>query len=90
MSTGLPELIKERLQIENAALQNIEKYCSLLVDEMAIKSNVQYDRMQDRYTCNTVYCSFKFIFVFADLLDMWIWVPLAFVMSQPTDCFVSS
>ena len=46
---GITPLIKERLKEEASNLNDFEKFCSLIVDEMAIKPSLIYDAKVDSY-----------------------------------------
>ncbi len=46
---GITALIKERLKEEANNLNNFEKFCSLVIDEMAIKQNLTYDAKADSF-----------------------------------------
>jgi hypothetical protein len=45
---NVTSLIKCRLEAEAKSLQPIERVCSLVIDDMAIKEKLQYNRAQDR------------------------------------------
>ena len=46
---GFTDLIKQRLQEESHTLQPIERYCSMVIDEMAIKPQCIYDSQLDTF-----------------------------------------
>ena len=46
---GFTDLIKQRLQEESHTLQPIERYCSMVIDEMAIKPQCIYDAKLDTF-----------------------------------------
>ena len=46
---GFTDLIKQRLQEESQTLQPTERYCSMAIDEMAIKPQCIYDAKLDTF-----------------------------------------
>lgn len=49
LETGVTPLIKSRLQVEANILKKAELVCSLVVDEMSIKQQLQYDNKLDSF-----------------------------------------